>query len=127
MVTATVGNDVERMEPSPLVLVDARNVLRSRWPNIPEPRLVELAREWARRNGLEVLLVFDGRAPVVAADVVGTSAESADDWIAREASRLAADGRPYWLVTSDRELRARAGRAAGRTIGGGSFAGELTR
>jgi hypothetical protein len=127
MVTATAGNDVGRMEPSPLVLVDARNVLRSRWPNIPEHRLVELAREWARRNGVEVLLVFDGRAPVAAVDVVGTGAESADDSIAREASRLASARRPYWLVTSDRELRARAGGAAARVIGGGSFAGELTR
>jgi hypothetical protein len=115
------------MDPSPLVLVDARNVLRSRWPNIPEPELVELARRWAQRNGVALLLVFDGRAPVEAADVVGTGTESADDWIAREASRIAADRRPYWLVTSDRELRARAGGAATRVIGGGSLAGELTR
>jgi hypothetical protein len=115
------------MDPSPLVLVDARNVLRSRWPNIPEPELVELARRWAQGNGVALLLVFDGRAPVEAADVVGTGTESADDWIAREASRIAADRRPYWLVTSDRELRARAGGAATRVIGGGSLARELTR
>jgi hypothetical protein len=115
------------MEPRPVVLVDARNVLRSRWPNIPERRLVEFARSWAHANDFGVVLVFDGRAPVEAADVVGTGAESADDWIAREASRIAADRSPYWLVTSDRELRARAGGAAARTIGGGSFAGELTR
>jgi hypothetical protein len=69
------------------------------------------------------MLVFDGRAPIEAADVVGTGAESADDWIAREAGRFV----PYWLVTSDRELRSRAGRAAERVIGGGSFAAELTR
>jgi rRNA-processing protein FCF1 len=115
------------MEPRPLVLVDARNVLRSRWPNIPERRLVELARGWAQANDVAVVLVFDGRAPVEAADVVGTGAESADDWIAREASRIGADRSPYWLVTSDRELRARAGGAATRVIGAGSFAGELTR
>jgi hypothetical protein len=108
---------------SPTVVVDARNVLRSRWPNIPEQELVELAREWAERNGLEVLLVFDGSAPEQADDVVGTGRESADDWIAREALLYA----PYWLVTSDRELRRRAGTGAERVIGGGSFAGELTR
>ena len=108
---------------SPTVVVDARNVLRSRWPNIPERELVELVRGWAERNGLEVLLVFDGDAPEQADDVVGTGRESADDWITREALLHA----PYWLVTSDRELRRRAGTGAERVIGGGSFAGELTR
>ena len=69
------------------------------------------------------LVVFDGRAPVEADDVVGTGGEIADDWIAREARSHA----PYWLVTSDRELRERAGRDAERVIGGGSFARELAR
>lgn len=68
-------------------------------------------------------MVFDGRAPVEADDVVGTGREIADDWIAREAPSYA----PYWLVTSDRELRERAGGNAERVIGGGSFARELTR
>jgi hypothetical protein len=103
------------------VVVDARNVLRSRWPNIPEDRLVDLVRTWAEREGMRALLVFDGRAPVDADDVVGTGGEVADDWIAREARRFA----PYWLVTSDRELRARAGGDAERVIGGGAFAGEI--
>jgi hypothetical protein len=74
------------------------------------------------------LLVFDGAAPdggSAAVEVVGTGRESADDVIAEEAGRLAADGRPFWLVTSDRGLRARAADAAGRVIGGGSFAREL--
>jgi rRNA-processing protein FCF1 len=48
--------------------------------------------------------------------------ETADDRIAREASEL--DG-TYWLVTSDRGLRERAGGRAERVIGGGSFAREL--
>jgi rRNA-processing protein FCF1 len=72
---------------------------------------------------VQPLVVFDGRAPVEAEDVVGTGREIADDWIAREAALHA----PYWLVTSDRELRERAGRNAERVIGGGSFARELTR
>jgi hypothetical protein len=105
------------------LVVDARNVLRSQWPNIPEEELVELVRAWADREDLRPLIVFDGRAPVDAEDVVGTRGESADDWIAREAAALA----PYWLVTSDRELRERAGGEAERVIGGGSFARQLTR
>jgi hypothetical protein len=105
------------------LVVDARNVLRSKWPNIPERDLVELVRAWAEREGVRPLIVFDGRPPVEADDVVGTRGESADDWIAREAEAHA----PYWLVTSDRELRQRAGGDAERMIGGGSFARELTR
>jgi hypothetical protein len=127
MVTATVGNDVRWIDMRPLVLVDARNVLRSQWPNIAEARLVELARRWSHENDVDVLLVFDGPSPFEASDVVGTGTESADDWITREASRMAAERRSYWLVTSDRELRRRAGRAAERTIGGGSLARALTR
>lgn len=101
------------------VLVDAENARRSLWPNLGPQELVELVREWAEREGVEALVVFDGRAP---AGAVGTGDESADDWIAR----YAADAEePYWLVTSDRELRRRAGGRAERTIGGGAFVREL--
>ena len=72
---------------------------------------------------MQPLIVFDGRAPVEADDVVGTGGEIADDWIAREAPSRA----PYWLVTSDRELRERAAGTAERVIGGGCFARDLTR
>jgi hypothetical protein len=68
---------------------------------------------------MRLLLVFDGPAPEGA---IGTKGESADDWIAREAAEL---DEPYWLVTSDRELRERAGGGAERTIGGGAFLREL--
>jgi rRNA-processing protein FCF1 len=54
--------------------------------------------------------------------VVFEGSETADDRIAREAAEL--DG-PYWLVTSDRELRERAGGRAERVIGGGGFLKEL--
>jgi hypothetical protein len=107
---------------APTVLVDARNVLRSRWPNVPERELVERSRAWAADEEVETILAFDGRAPDGA---VGTGAETADDWIARRAAELAKEGRPYWLVTSDRELRGRAGTGAERVIGGGSFLGML--
>jgi hypothetical protein len=102
-----------------VVLIDARNVLRSRWPNVPEEELVERCQAWAEERSVDAVVVFDGEAP---AGGVGTARESADDWIARRAGEL--DG-PYWLVTSDRELRERAGERADRTIGGGAFLGEL--
>jgi hypothetical protein len=104
---------------SQTVLVDARNVLRSRWPNIPEDDLVALVRDWAEREGVDTKVVFDGRAPEGG---IGTRGESADDWIARRAAEIKG---PYWLVTSDRELRERAGGRAERVIGGGAFAGLL--
>lgn len=69
------------------------------------------------------MIVFDGAAPEGA---IGTARKSADDWLTREAARLADAGEPFWLVTSDRELRERAGARAERMIGGGGFARELT-
>ena len=94
------------------VLVDANNVRRSVWPNITKEELADLCEAWARAHGHEVDVVFDGR-------------ESADDQIARRASELRAAGLPFWLVTSDRGLRARAEHGAERVVGGGSFAREL--
>lgn len=116
--------------PSLIVLIDGRNVLRSRWPNIPERRLVELCTAWARAAGHRAVLVFDGTAPAGESDehcdVVGSGAESADTWLERRAAELETGEQPYWLVTSDRALRAVAGRHAQRTIGGGAFVRELT-
>jgi hypothetical protein len=102
------------------VVVDAENVRRSLWPNMPREELVSRVRSWAAEHGHEPLVVFDGRAPGDAPDLVSSGRESADDWIAREALRL---GRPWWLVTSDRGLRARVD--PDRFVGGGSFAREL--
>src|SRR5262245_29318964 len=107
------------------VLVDARNVLRSQWPNVPEDELVRRCCDWASRHGHDIVLVFDGDAPGDAADercvVVGTGGESADDWLIREAPRYPG----AWLVTSDRALREAAGAHAARVIGGGAFLHEL--
>src|SRR4051812_22925368 len=91
------------------VLVDAENVRRSRWPNLTRAQLVESARRWAGANGLHLVVVFDGPPPEEAPDLVAGE-PSADDWLARHA----AEHVPYWLVTSDRELRRRAGGAAAR-------------
>ena len=118
-----------------IVLVDARNVLRSRWPNLGEAEVVERTCAWAERHGFEAIVVFDGQAPEVGAatrgisphcTVVGTGGESADDWLTRKAADLGAARQRFWLVTSDRALRAAAGSAAERTIGGGSFVRTLT-
>jgi hypothetical protein len=107
-----------------IVLVDAPNVRRSLWPNLSPERLIELLACWAQAEGAEAVAVFDGPAPeaVAGVEVVGTGAESADDWITRRAADLS---EPYVLVTSDRELRERAGGNADRIIGGGAFAREL--
>lgn len=112
-----------------VVLVDALNVLRSTWPNIPARELVELCSEWAAGEGARAIVVFDGSAPEVDAcervDPVSSRDESADDWIAREAAVLRDRGARFWLVTSDRELRSRASPGAERVIGGGTFARTL--
>nr|MBA3384695.1 hypothetical protein [Actinomycetota bacterium] len=50
------------------LIVDGRNVQRSLWPNIRSERLVGLVRDWATRNDVRPLIVFDGRAPVEADD-----------------------------------------------------------
>jgi hypothetical protein len=91
------------------VLVDAENVRRSVWPNIDRRELVERAEAWAEHEGHRVLVVFEAE-------------ESADDRIARWVEQA---GGPYWLVTSDRELRERAGGGAERVLGGGAFARML--
>lgn len=113
-----------------LVVVDAWNVIRSRWPNFREERFLELVRRWAEREGAEAIVVFDGRSIETrevdeCLRVVGTGAGSADDWIAAQAPRWAEQGRRLWVVTSDRELRRRVEPYAENTIGGGAFAGQL--
>jgi hypothetical protein len=103
------------------VYVDAENVRRSMWPNVSRERLLELSRQWAAENGHELVVVYDGQAPEEAPDAVGSGPETADDWLIRETAGV--DG--YWLVTSDRALRALAGEGAERVIGGGAFLREL--
>jgi hypothetical protein len=105
-----------------VVLVDARNVVRSRWPNMREARFVALAQAWAAREGVEAVLVFDGPAPDGG---IGTGLRDADDWIVEEAARLAGEGRRVWLVSSDRGLRDRVVPYVEHVVGGGSFATAL--
>jgi hypothetical protein len=100
------------------VVVDAENVRRSAWPNLSRDDLVTLARAWAEREGAELLIVFDGEAPEDAPDLAGSGRRSADDVIAE------LEG-PFWLASSDRELRERVDGRAERFLGGGSFLAEL--
>ena len=98
------------------MVVDAENVRRSRWPNLSREQLVERAREWAAREGHELLIVFDGEPPEQATDLVGS--DDADDAIVDLVARL---DDPWWLVSSDRGLRERLGDGPARILGGGSF------
>ena len=70
------------------VLVDAENVRRSRWPNLSREELVSRARDWARANDKELVIVFDGRPPERALDVgpnnVVHLGEPGEGWLAAE-------------------------------------------
>ena len=93
------------------VLVDAENVRRSLWPNMPGEELVERCEAWGREEGHDVQVVWEG-------------SESGDDQIARLVDEL---DPPVWVVTSDRGLRTRVREHADRIIGAGSFARELRK
>jgi predicted RNA-binding protein with PIN domain len=110
---------------APVALVDGRNVQRSRWPNLSDDELVRQCCRWARREGIRAVIVFDGGTDASGDDewctVVPVHGETADEWLIRITAELRERGVPYWLVTSDRELRALAGTGAERVIGGGGF------
>jgi predicted RNA-binding protein with PIN domain len=91
------------------VLVDAENVRRSLWPNMPGDELGQRSEAWGKQEGHDVRIVWE-------------ASESADDQIARLVKELEP---PVWVVTSDRGLRDRVCDDAERMIGGGSFAREL--
>ena len=92
-----------------IVLVDAENVRRSLWPNMPGDELVERSERWGAQHAHDVRVIWEG-------------SKSADDQIALLATELTG---PVWVVTSDRELRERVCEHAERILGGGSFAREL--
>ena len=77
------------------------------WPNVSRERLVELVRGWAEAHGHDAIVVFDGRAPEAAEDVVGSGEETADDWLTREAARLDRSAREDRLVVVDEVLERR--------------------
>jgi hypothetical protein len=91
------------------VLIDAENVRRSLWPNMPGEELERRSEAWGKDHRHDVQVVWEGT-------------ESGDDQIARLVKEL---DPPIWVVTSDRGLRDRVRDHAERIIGGGSFAREL--
>jgi hypothetical protein len=91
------------------VVVDAENVRRSVWPNMPGTELEERTQAWGDERGHTVTVVWEGT-------------QSGDDQIASLVRQLEP---PVWVVTSDRELRDRVREHSERVIGGGSFAREL--
>jgi hypothetical protein len=97
-----------------LVVIDAENVRRSTWPNLSKEELVTRARAWAKKEGVPILIVFDGPPPEDAPDLIGSGGRIADDVIAE------LEG-PFWLVSSDRGLRERVRDRAEKIIGAGSF------
>jgi hypothetical protein len=103
-----------KLADGPLVVIDAENVRRSAWPNLSKEELVARARAWAKKEGVPILIVFDGAPPEDAPDLLGSGGRTADDVIAE------LEG-PFWLVSSDRGLRERVRHRAAKIIGGGSF------
>ena len=77
---------------------------------------MDRAREWAAREGHDLLIVFDGEPPEQAPDLVGS--RDADDAIVELTASL---DRPWWLVSSDRGLGGGLGDPPARVVGGGSF------
>lgn len=122
---SSLADAVAGLGDRPIVLVDGRNVQRSQWPNLSDRELVKRCCRWARREGVPAVIVFDGRTDAAGdgelCTVVPVVGETADDWLIRVTAELRERDIPFWLVTSDRELRARASRGAERVIGGGGF------
>ena len=88
------------------VVVDAENVRRSLWPNMPGAELEERSKAWGEEQGHQVTVVWEGN-------------ESGDDQIVRLVRELES---PVWVVTSDRGLRERLAGRVDRLVGGGTFA-----
>ena len=77
---------------------------------------MDRAREWAAREAHDLLIVFDGEPSEQAPDLIGS--RNADDAIVELTAGL---DQPWWLVSSDRGLRARLGDRPARIVGGGTF------
>jgi rRNA-processing protein FCF1 len=111
-----------------VLVVDAENVRRSIWPNVPLDELVELCARHAEREALDVVVALDGPPAQLAADQVPLLAEpgrSADDLIVAHVAGLAPG--TATVATSDRALRERLDAHLVSFVGGGAFVRELLR
>lgn len=125
-----------------LVLIDGSNVSRcAAWVAQLEPdergdlahvrrRLVDAVASWAGREGVDVLLAFDGAGPwrpgrtrvAPGVEVEGSGGgQSGDDLLEGIASDARRAGRAHWLVTNDRALRDVAGSGALLVLGADEF------
>ena len=76
------------------VLIDARNVQRSQWPNMPDDELVDRSRTGPRNTTTGSCSSSTGKRPAASwarprldgrTTLVGSGSESADEWLIREA------------------------------------------
>ena len=119
------------MDRGTLIVVDARNVQRSMWPNASDLQLVRAAVDWRSRQRTEhdLVLCFDGE-PAGCDEWSGSlgavqldASPYADDRIVEIVREAVAAGFTVEVATSDRELRRRIDAAGGSTPwGGGAFA-----
>jgi predicted RNA-binding protein with PIN domain len=120
-----------------LVLVDGMNVARSgAWAGVQGElavdmlvrRLADAVASWASASGVEVLLVFDGAAPVPstpACRIAGSGGATADELLERAAATARREGRTHWVASSDRVVQEVAGAGAQRVLGAAAFVAEL--
>lgn len=126
------------------VLVDASNVaMCGPWREVHgddrellQRRLVDAGASWAGALGAAMVLVFDGVGPIggvgeraiggeLAVRVVATGAQTADEWIEREARAVHRTGDTVWVVSSDGGVRRATAAAAQLQILSEDFAREL--
>ena len=114
------------------VIIDGRDVLRSREPSPGERELLEAVARWAAAHARTpiVAVVFDGTfegdGPGMYEHdertvVVATEGEAADDVIVREVEELRAQSEPVIVVTGNHALRERAEALGAKVIDSGSF------
>jgi predicted RNA-binding protein with PIN domain len=114
------------------VIIDGRNVLQSRAPDLGERALVEATASWAATHPRTpiVAVVFEGTyeggEPGMNEHdertvVVATGDEAASDVIVGEVEELRAESEPVIVVTSDSELHARIEAHGAKAIDGPAF------
>ena len=114
------------------VIIDGRDVLRTREPSPGERELVEAVARWANEHPRTpiVAVVFDGaygdgEPGMVEHDqrtvVVATGAEPGADVIVAEVEELRAESEPVIVVTGASDLRERVESLGAKVIEGASF------
>lgn len=114
------------------VIIDGRNVMRSRSPHAGERELVEAVARWAAEHArtpiVAVVLAgtYEGAGPGMFEHdertvVVATEGDDSNDVIVAEVEELRADSEPVIVATSDDVLRERVEAFGAKVIDGGAF------